>query len=106
MTPANDLATALLAECEKEPIHIPGSIQPFGILLTVESDNLLISNISENCFEFWNRSAQDLIGHSFQELLTADEVVSLQNHIQHPNLKEQPALRICLSSAHTGLHEI
>jgi diguanylate cyclase (GGDEF)-like protein len=106
MTFPDDLAKALIAECEKEPIHIPGSIQPFGILLTVESENLLISNISENCLEFWNRPAQDLIGHSFQGLLTADDVASLQNHIQHPNLKEQPALRICLPSARTGLHEI
>jgi diguanylate cyclase (GGDEF)-like protein len=106
MTATDDLIKVLLAECEKEPIHIPGSIQSFGILLTVESDNLLISNISENCFEFWNISAQDLIGHSFQELLTADDVVSLQNYIQHPNLKEQPALQIGLPGARTGLNEI
>ena len=106
MIPADDLVKSLLAECEKEPIHIPGSIQPFGILLTVESDALLIINISENCVEFWSRSAQDLIGNSFLELLTADDAVSLQNYIHHPNLKEQPALRICLPSARTGLHEV
>ena len=88
MTPAEDLANTLLAECEKEPIHTPGSIQPFGILMTVDGVNLLISNISENCLEFWHRSAQDLIGHSFLELLNANDVESLQNHLQQPNLKE------------------
>ncbi|MCP1739036.1 light-regulated signal transduction histidine kinase (bacteriophytochrome) [Bradyrhizobium japonicum] len=27
-----------LTNCDREPIHIPGSVQPFGFLLTVLSD--------------------------------------------------------------------
>jgi two-component system, chemotaxis family, sensor kinase Cph1 len=38
-----------LQECSKEPIHLPGSIQPHGALLAVDPDDLQILQASENC---------------------------------------------------------
>jgi light-regulated signal transduction histidine kinase (bacteriophytochrome) len=39
---------AALANCSKEPIHLPGAIQPFGVLFALEggSANLLDLRIS------------------------------------------------------------
>jgi two-component system, chemotaxis family, sensor kinase Cph1 len=46
---ATKISENLLTECEKEPIHVPGAIQPFGVLLTLDQENLTIYNTSENC---------------------------------------------------------
>jgi chemotaxis family two-component system sensor kinase Cph1 len=34
-----------LAECDREPIHIPGSIQPHGVMLVAESITLIVRHI-------------------------------------------------------------
>jgi two-component system, chemotaxis family, sensor kinase Cph1 len=37
-----------ITNCEDEPIHIPGSIQPHGFLLGVKKETLKIIYCSEN----------------------------------------------------------
>ena len=44
-SPTNDASafgTADLSNCDREPIHIPGSIQPHGLLLVLDPDDLRI----------------------------------------------------------------
>jgi light-regulated signal transduction histidine kinase (bacteriophytochrome) len=40
-----------LTNCDREPIHVPGSVQPFGFLLTLLSD-FSICMASENAGAF------------------------------------------------------
>ena len=40
---------AALAECASEAIRIPGSIQPHGVLLTLNEPGLIIGQIRRNC---------------------------------------------------------
>ncbi len=87
-----------LSECEKEPIHIPGAIQPFGILLTIARNGLIIENASENCEVHWGSSAQDLIGVSFAKLLSAQDAEKLRDYLARPNLKEQSPISVMLPS--------
>lgn len=35
-----------LTSCDREPIHIPGSIQPHGMLLVVDRDNLTVGHVA------------------------------------------------------------
>ncbi len=35
-----------LSECDREPIHIPGSIQPHGVMLVAESASLIVRHIA------------------------------------------------------------
>lgn len=51
-----------LDNCDKEPIHIPGSIQNFGYLLVIEPATLKISSLSENFADILKQSTDDLIG--------------------------------------------
>jgi chemotaxis family two-component system sensor kinase Cph1 len=37
---------ATLTSCDREPIHIPGSIQPYGILLVTRRDDLLVRHVA------------------------------------------------------------
>ncbi|WP_164305147.1 hypothetical protein, partial [Streptococcus pneumoniae] len=49
-TPAFGHAT--LANCEREQIHLAGSIQPHGVLLVVQEPDNVIVQASANAAEF------------------------------------------------------
>ena len=34
--------------CAREPIHVPGHIQPFGVLLAIRTGDTRISQVSNN----------------------------------------------------------
>ena len=40
-----------LSNCEREPIHVPGSIQPRGVLLAVSEPDLVVEQVSVNLGE-------------------------------------------------------
>lgn len=90
-----DISQLLLA-CEREPIHIPGAIQPFGILLSVDEPQLRIRNISENAGAVLGIAATELIGRSFAEFVVADQLHELQQFLAGENLREQTPLSLFL----------
>jgi chemotaxis family two-component system sensor kinase Cph1 len=63
-TPAFGQAT--LADCEREQIHLAGSIQPHGILLAVKEPDNIIIQASTNAAGFLNTSP--IIGRPLREL--------------------------------------
>ena len=69
-----------LANCEREPIHIPGAVQPHGVLLVLSEPRLKILRISDNAGELLGRPATQLLNSDFPALLEAasrDEVRTL-----------------------------
>lgn len=54
--------TALLSSCDSEPIHLPGSIQPHGVLLVLRAADRVILHVSENFAAPTGASAADLVG--------------------------------------------
>jgi PAS domain S-box-containing protein len=65
------------AECAREPIHVPGSIQPHGALLAVSLADLRVVQASANAEEFLGTSAPSLLGRSLDELFDAPLHVAL-----------------------------
>ena len=51
----------LIANCAKEPIHIPGGIQPHGFLFSVDDDGM-IAQASENSVELSGTAADAIVG--------------------------------------------
>ena len=51
-----------LENCESEPIHIPGSIQPHGFLIAVSADEHRIRFCSGNTKSFIGLGYEDLLG--------------------------------------------
>jgi PAS domain S-box-containing protein len=56
-----------LSQCEREPIHIPGAIQPHGALLAATLEGLRISHASENLAAILGRSPQAVLGQTLAE---------------------------------------
>jgi chemotaxis family two-component system sensor kinase Cph1 len=55
-------------QCDAEPIHIPGGIQPHGYLLCV-TDALTVLQVSENIAELTGQPGEGLLGESIETLL-------------------------------------
>ncbi|MFW3171465.1 SpoIIE family protein phosphatase [Geodermatophilus sp. CPCC 206100] len=58
-----------LSNCEREPIHVPGSIQPRGVLLAVSEPDLVVQQVSENLAELVGVEAADALGRPLTEVL-------------------------------------
>ena len=61
--------TVGLTNYEDEPIHIPGSIQPYGILLVLKEPHLQIVQVSNNTFELLGISTHELLKKQLKDLL-------------------------------------
>lgn len=72
---ATDRAAALpdLAECEREPIHIPGSIQPHGVLLVLGEPDLRILRCSANTGQMLGLPDGADRPATIQDILDADQ---------------------------------
>lgn len=95
---STDIDEHFLNECEKEPIHIPGAIQPFGVLLTVDQENLTVYNASENCESCWGISAANLVGRPLSQFLSEGSVGDLKSYLGRPAFNEKSALLVRLAS--------
>jgi chemotaxis family two-component system sensor kinase Cph1 len=58
-----------LSNCEREPIHVPGSIQPRGVLLAVSDPDFVVQQVSENLAGVTGVSWQDALGRPLAEVL-------------------------------------
>ncbi|WP_145409381.1 diguanylate cyclase domain-containing protein [Paenibacillus xylanexedens] len=68
-----------LNNCDKEPIHIPGFIQPHGVLLAVNTSNMpTIVQCSQNTEEYLGLATDEILGLPLESLVGKD---SLQNVI-------------------------
>ncbi|MDO9418752.1 HWE histidine kinase domain-containing protein [Pararhizobium sp.] len=77
----NDLVTKVdLTNCDREPIHQLGSVQPFGFLLAVSSD-WLISRASANAAEFTGIEPLALIGRHLGDVTGAEALHTIRNHL-------------------------
>jgi chemotaxis family two-component system sensor kinase Cph1 len=84
----------VLQACESEPIHIPGAIQPFGILLNVDLPGLVVRNASVNCHQAFGIGAEALVGRSLAEFVAAEQIDELQQYIGQENLRDRPTLQL------------
>ena len=69
-----------LTNCDREPIHQLGAIQPIGFLLVLTSD-WLISNASANAGEFLDVDERGLIGRPAAEILSKAALHTLRNRL-------------------------
>jgi chemotaxis family two-component system sensor kinase Cph1 len=54
--------TVDLNTCDREPIHIPGAIQPHGLLLTMTEPELVVRQCSANVAQLLGRPAEEVCG--------------------------------------------
>lgn len=70
-----------LQNCESEPIHIPGSIQPHGILLAVNPHSFVIDYCSNNVADYLQMQPADILGKPLSEVLGDIEAQQVSTYI-------------------------
>jgi light-regulated signal transduction histidine kinase (bacteriophytochrome)/CheY-like chemotaxis protein len=77
----------ILQRCEDEPIHIPGAIQGFGLIVALvedggDSGNLIVRVVSENSQRIIGRAPKELFAlESFTDILSEEQADNLLDHI-------------------------
>ena len=80
-----------LTNCDREPIHIPGSIQPHGCLLACDNAARRVVYRSANAAMMLNLPA-DPLGQSLTEVIGADHAHRLLNALAMSGQNPRPAL--------------
>lgn len=73
------METVDLSNCDREPIHIPGSVQPHGCLLVCDEEAVTIRRQSSNAPRFLGVGEASLIGRKLEDVLGAVPVHELRN---------------------------
>lgn len=74
-----------LSSCATEPIHIPGRIQPHGVLFVLDAD-LTIAQVSTNTYTLLNVAAEDLLGTSLEHVFDPERVDELRARLAFAHL--------------------
>ncbi|MGM3307678.1 ATP-binding protein [Anabaena sp. WFMT] len=74
-----------ITNCDQEPIHISGHIQPHGVLLTLQTPNLKIVQASENTDKFFGIPAESLLGKDLSCLLSEEQFQLMTNFLTDEN---------------------
>ncbi|MGY2004504.1 SpoIIE family protein phosphatase [Blastococcus sp. SYSU DS1024] len=60
-----------LTNCEREPIHVPGSIQPRGVLIAVRDPDWIVQQVSENLADLTGVDWRQALGRPLAEVIGA-----------------------------------
>ncbi len=78
-TPASrEVFQATLANCAREPIHTPGSVQPLGALLTFSTASGIIKHASTNLGQWLQLETLPAMGRSLSDLLGAEAYAHIE----------------------------
>ncbi|KQN26702.1 two-component system sensor histidine kinase/response regulator [Sphingomonas sp. Leaf33] len=69
-----------LTNCDREPIHALGGVQPFGFLIALSPD-WLVKRASANVADVFGIAANDLLGAPLVEYLAAETIHVLRNRL-------------------------
>ena len=77
-----------LSNCDREPVHIPGHVQPHGALLAVDPRKLIVEQVSANVGAFLGEEPDAFLGRPLAELLGGD-LATVQRLLLEGNLEGQ-----------------
>ena len=75
------MADVDLTNCDREPIHILGAVQPFGFLLAVTRE-WVIAHASDNVLAFLGVGPDELVGQALTRVLDGHAIHELRGRLQ------------------------
>ncbi len=79
-----------LSNCDREPIHVPGSIQPHGALLVLHETTWQVLELSANSFEILGLEPRALLGNAISVLLEPEGIEQLREVLAQIDLEANP----------------
>ena len=87
-----------LDTCAQEPIHIPGAVQPHGVLFACREPDLIVGQVSANLAQHLGVEPAAVLGKSLVDLLRPESAAQLRAAVQLPQLREINPLRVVTST--------
>jgi light-regulated signal transduction histidine kinase (bacteriophytochrome)/CheY-like chemotaxis protein len=78
----NQMPQVDLTNCDREPIHVPGSVQPFGFLLALLSD-FTVCIASENVGVYLGRECADVLQRPVGEIFSAAALEAIRTRVDY-----------------------
>jgi light-regulated signal transduction histidine kinase (bacteriophytochrome)/DNA-binding response OmpR family regulator len=91
-----------LSNCAREPIHIPGLIQPHGLLLVLDNAGLVIRQASANSLALLNIAPVDLVDRSLEEFLGTIQSAQVRSILKGDALLRANPLKLRLPDRPDG----
>ena len=85
-----------LDNCEREPIHIPGSIQPRGVLIAVSDPDWIVQQVSENLAVLTGVPWEQAVGRPLAEVLGPAAADVVRSASAFGDLRERNPVEITL----------
>jgi light-regulated signal transduction histidine kinase (bacteriophytochrome) len=76
--------------CDREPIHVPGCIQPHGVLIVLRPGDLAIMQVTQNSAQWLGIAPEDLLGQSVQTVIGEAKTDLLRTHSAREPLEHDP----------------
>ncbi|MET0698445.1 MAG: SpoIIE family protein phosphatase [Mycobacterium sp.] len=67
-----------LDNCAREPIHIPGSVQPRGVLAVIREPEFEVRQVSANVAELLGRDVDEVLGQHLSALVGVEQAARIQ----------------------------
>lgn len=80
--PPSAALPADLDACADEPIRIPGSIQPHGVLVAVSEPDLRVCHVSANLEDLTGRPAADAVGVALDDVVGRAAADAVRAHVR------------------------
>lgn len=77
-----------LSSCDREPIHLIGSIQPHGALLAADTESMRVRCVSANAEAYLGQRPERLLGLSLSDLLEPADLADLWRRDLRPRQPE------------------
>lgn len=92
-----------LTNCDREPIHISGAIQPHGLLFVLQEPELIILQVSNNTSKFLGVSARELINKPLSTLLDQYHIDVIKACLFHEDLQSKNPIKLSIKSGDRNL---
>lgn len=92
-----------LTTCDREPIHIPGSIQPHGVLLVIDRDLLAVEQVAGDTQMLLGRDHAALLGQSVAAVFEPDTADFIRSQLSSRSDFVAPVVRLGFHSSAAGL---
>ncbi|MBR0691870.1 HWE histidine kinase domain-containing protein [Bradyrhizobium lablabi] len=71
-----------LTNCDREPIHIPGSVQPFGFLIALQSD-FTVCMASDNVAAYLGRDASQIFQRPIDDIFSQAAIDAIRTRVDY-----------------------
>jgi chemotaxis family two-component system sensor kinase Cph1 len=82
-----------LNDCDREPIHIPGTIQPFGVLFVLDAE-MMVMQVSGNVSDHLTLGVDQALGRPLSEIVDAADVEEVRSVLREQRWHDTNPLRI------------